>query len=100
GVNLLVATRLSDGRQVRLPLREHEQYWAFDSLPLSDSERDEIWRLDLGGQGKAAFWLDGTDNLFAMKEEHLRQVQLPPGQVELTLGAARVGRTPELGVAL
>lgn len=100
GVNLLVATRLSDGRQVRLPLREHEQYWAFDNLPLPDSERDEIWRLDLGGQGKAAFWLDGTDNLFAMKVQHLRQVQLPPGQVELTLGAARVGRTPELGVAL
>src|SRR5690554_7241277 len=35
-----------------------------------------------------------------MKVQHLRQVQLPPGQVELTLGAARVGRTPELGVAL
>lgn len=100
GVDTLVATRLSDGNQVRLPLRQYERYWEFDSTPLPESAQNEIWRLGLSGRGKAAFWLDGTDNLFALNALHLRALQQPRGQVVLDLGAGIRGRTPELGVAL
>ncbi|MDR2365577.1 MAG: hypothetical protein LBD68_06960 [Zoogloeaceae bacterium] len=100
GVNALRIMRLSDASALRLDLREHAQYSSFDSLPLPTSRRDEIWRLNLEGSGKAAFWLDGADNLFAQKPEHLHPLTRLPGRAALTLREDSPGATPRLGVGL
>ena len=100
GVEVLQATRLTDGTTLRLPLNRYQQYWRFDSLPLPVSIEPQIWRLSLGGSGKAAFWLDGTDNLFARNVRHLRGLDLPPGQVTLQVSERVLGPAPRLGVAL
>lgn len=100
GVGFLQATRLADGRVWRLPLNRYQQYWRFDSLPLPVSKEPRLWRLSLGGSGKAAFWLDGTANLFARDRRHLRALEQPPGQVRLQVSERVVGTAPQLGVAL
>jgi hypothetical protein len=100
GVSALRATRLSDASVLRLDLREHAQYSSFDRLPLPVSRQDETWRLNLEGSGKAAFWLDGADNLFAQKPEHLHPLTRLPGAVKLALRAEDLGPTPRLGAGL
>lgn len=100
GVEVLQATRLADGRSWRLPLHRYHQYWRFDSLALPVSPEPQVWRLSLGGSGKAAFWLDGTDNLFARDVRHLRALEQPPGQVKLQVSEGVLGPAPRLGVAL
>lgn len=100
GVEVLQATRLSDGKSWQLPLREYDQYWLFDRLSLPVSTDSQVWRLNLGGSGKAAFWLDGTDNLFARDVRHLRPLEQPPGMVTLEVSERVLGPTPRLGVAL
>lgn len=100
GVHALRVTRLSDGQTLRLDLRQYAQYSSFDRLPLPESKQDEIWRLTLEGSGKAAFWLDGADNLFAQKPEHLHRLAYPPGTVELTLTGNLLGALPRLGLGL
>lgn len=100
GVHALFAERQSDGRRVQLPLKPYRAYWRFDQQALPVSRRDETWRLGLQGSGKAAFWLDGTHNLFAQRAEDLGELPQAPGQVRLTLGRKVLGPTPNLGVAL
>ncbi|MDR1888043.1 MAG: hypothetical protein LBQ81_01435 [Zoogloeaceae bacterium] len=100
GVSALQATRLSDATTVRLNLQSHARYGAFDRVSLPVSRQDEIWRLKLEGQGKAAFWLDGVANLFAQKAEHLHPLRQTPGHVTLRLKENVLGPTPKLGVAL
>lgn len=100
GVRRLQVERLSDRRTLRLPLTDHSAYWRFDRLPLPLSGQDETWRLTLQGNGKAAFWLDGTDNLFAQSASQLAELPLADGQATLVVGDKVLGRTPDLGVAL
>ncbi|OLF54204.1 hypothetical protein [Pseudomonas chlororaphis] len=100
GVSLLQASRLSDGAKVRLALEQHGDYGQFDQVALPPAERDEVWRLSLGGAGKAAFWLDGTANLFAQDARQLQPLRLPRGEVRLHLQAPLLGPTPRLGIAL
>ncbi|MDR0735655.1 MAG: hypothetical protein LBF51_02280 [Zoogloeaceae bacterium] len=100
GVHALRATRLSDSQTLRLNLQQYAQYSSFDRMPLPESKQDEIWRLTLEGSGKAAFWLDGADNLFAQKPEHLHRLDYPSGMVELTLSGNILGAAPRLGLGL
>ncbi|WP_409298019.1 hypothetical protein [Pseudomonas sp. KCJK8993] len=100
GVSVLQAVRLSDGAKVRLGLENHDQYPQFDQAELPVAERDEVWRLSMGGSGKVGFWLDGTANLFAQDLRQLHPLQWTPGHVELNLHPQLAGPSPHLGVAL
>jgi len=100
GVRTLQVERLSDGKVLQLALKPYAGYWQFDQLPLPTSTGDETWRLRLQGRGKAAFWLDGTANLFAQRPNQLGPLPSAPGQVTLKAGTQVLGRTPDLGVAL
>ncbi|MBJ9976474.1 hypothetical protein IAE35_19990 [Pseudomonas sp. S75] len=100
GVRGLSAQRLSDGLQVNLALRPYPAYWQFDQQALPVSPQEQVWRLRLQGRGKAAFWLDGTANLFAQRADQLGDVANLPGQVRLRLQDRVLGRTPLLGVNL
>ena len=100
GVHALSAERLNDGVQVPLKLQRHSLYPRSDLVSLPVSAQDQVWRLRLHGKGKAAFWLDGTDNLFAQRPEHLYQPGRTAGRVRLTLHDRALGPTPKLGVAL
>jgi len=100
GVSSLQATRLSDGKKVRLDLQEHQHYGEFDQAALPLATTDEVWRLSLGGSGKAAFWLDGSANLFAQNVSQLHPLRVIPGEVQLSISSKILGKTPRLGVAL
>ncbi|EIM15723.1 hypothetical protein [Pseudomonas chlororaphis] len=100
GVSVLQASRLSDGAKVRLELKEHPAYGQFDQVALPPAEQDQVWRLALGGSGKAAFWLDGTANLFAQEVQQLHPLDQPRGEARLQLKAQILGTTPRLGIAL
>lgn len=100
GVNALQAQRVDDGQQLSLALKPHRAYWQFDQAALPVSDRPQTWRLRLQGSGKAAFWLDGTANLFAQNPQQLQPVHEESGEVRLTLHAMVLGRTPDLGIAL
>ncbi|VVM71609.1 hypothetical protein PS645_01795 [Pseudomonas fluorescens] len=100
GVNVLVAERLGDGTQLELKLQPYKEYPRFDRIDLPVSEKDQSWRLRLQGRGKAAFWLDGTANLFAQRPQHLQPLRQDTGHTELNLQAEVLGPTPRLGVAL
>jgi hypothetical protein len=100
GVHGLFAERLSDGRRIQLPLKPYRAYWRYDQQALPASNRDETWRLALQGSGKAAFWLDGSANLFAQRASDLGDLPQAPGQVRLKLTDKVLGPTPKLGVAL
>ncbi|MFB4390819.1 MULTISPECIES: hypothetical protein [unclassified Pseudomonas] len=100
GVSGLSAKRLGDGREVQLKLTPYPAYWRFDQQPLPVSNRDETWQLTLQGRGKAAFWLDGSANLFAQRADQLGDLANAPGQVLLAIDSQVLGHTPQLGVAL
>ena len=100
GVNALQAQRLDDGQQLSLALKPYRAYWQFDQVALPVSDQPQFWRLRLLGSGKAAFWLDGTANLFAQNAQQLQPLREEPGQVRLTLHDKVLGRTPDLGIAL
>ena len=100
GVRGLSAERLGDGKQVELRLKPYTDYPKFDQVALPVSDIDQNWRLRLEGRGKAAFWLDGTANLFAQRPEHLQPLRQDPGQTELNLHREVLGPTPRLGLAM
>ncbi|WP_426237684.1 hypothetical protein [Pseudomonas sp. TWP3-2] len=100
GVSALQAQRVGDGEQVSLALKAYRAYWQFDQVALPVSAQPQVWRLRLKGSGKAAFWLDGTANLFAQNPQQLKPLQAEPGQTRLTLHDKVLGRTPDLGIAL
>ncbi|TBW09967.1 hypothetical protein E0E52_04785 [Azotobacter chroococcum] len=100
GVEGLYAERLSDGHSLYLPLSRDLHYSRSDRIALPVSAEDRVWSLRLRGRGKAAFWLDGSANLFAQRPEHLFSPELAPGKVGLELHGEVLGPTPKLGVAL
>ena len=100
GVHELSAERLGDQLKVRLPLQRHALYPRSDQVSLPSAPEDAVWRLHLHGTGKAAFWLDGADNLFAQRPEHLFRPNQAPGRVALTLRDQVLGAPARLGVAL
>jgi len=100
GVSALQAQRMDDGQQRSLALKPYRAYWQFDQVALPVSDQPQVWRLRLQGSGKAAFWLDGTANLFAQNPQQLQPLREEPGQVRLTLHDKVLGRTPDLGIAL
>jgi len=100
GVRSLQARRVGDGKQLQLNLTPYPAYWQFDQLALPVADVEQIWRLHFQGNGKAAFWLDGTANLFAQDPAHLQPLRQDPGQVHLKLHANVLGPTPRLGIAL
>ena len=100
GVSGLRAVRLGDGNNVELKLKPYQDYPKFDQIALPVSDRDQDWRLRLQGSGKAAFWLDGTANLFAQRPQHLQPLRQNSGRTELNLHPEVLGPTPRLGVAL
>ncbi|MBA1200794.1 hypothetical protein G7009_03235 [Pseudomonas capeferrum] len=100
GVRALQAERLNDGAKVALTLKSYQAYPQFDKIALPASDIDQTWRLRLQGRGKAAFWLDGTANLFAQRPQDLQPLRQDSGRTELTVHADVLGPTPRLGVAL
>lgn len=100
GVRALQAERLADGQRLALALKPYPQHWHFDQVALPVTTTEQVWRLRLLGSGKAAFWLDGTANLFALRPEHLQPLREDDGQVRLTLYADVLGSTPRLGSGL
>lgn len=100
GVRALNAERLGDGKTVELRLKPYQEYPKFDQVALPVSDRDQDWRLRLQGRGKAAFWLDGTANLFAQRPQHLQPLRQDSGRTELALHPDMLGPTPRLGLAL
>ena len=100
GVRGLQARRVADGKQLQLNLKPYPAYWQFDQVALPVADVEQVWRLHLLGNGKAAFWLDGTANLFAQAPAQLRPLREDPGQTHLKVYAEVLGNTPKLGVAL
>lgn len=100
GVRALSAERLGDGKKVELRLKPYTDYPKFDQAALPVSDIEQNWRLRLEGRGKAAFWLDGTANLFAQRPEHLQPLRQDPGHTELNLHREVLGPTPRLGIAM
>ncbi|MHA6195193.1 hypothetical protein ACX3YG_12555 [Pseudomonas wadenswilerensis] len=100
GVSGLRAVRLEDGKALSLSLVQHPAYWQYEQVTLPVSTQAQVWRLELQGRGKAAFWLDGTTNLFARRVDDLQPLRELPGQVELRLGARHLGPTAKLGLNL
>ena len=100
GVGALLAQRVPDGKQVLLKLKPYRGYWQFDQVALPTASVEQVWRLRLQGSGKAAFWLDGTANLFAQQAQQLKPLRQDDGQTRLDLHQEVVGKTPSLGVAL
>ncbi len=98
GVRALQARRVADGKQLQLNLKPQRAYWQFDQVALPVADADQIWRVHLQGNGKVAFWLDGTANLFAQDPAHLQPVRQDPGQTHLTLHDEALGTTPKLGI--
>lgn len=101
GATGMVATRLSDGKRLTWTLGKHDEYVDFDSIGLPSSERDQIWQLDVKGSGKAAFWLEGAPNRFALEPASL-DVNWKRGQVHTGIRLTRetLGPVPRLGVAM
>lgn len=100
GVSGLRAVRLEDGQSLDLLLAPQPAYWQYQQVSLPRSARAQVWRLELQGSGKAAFWLDGTANLFARRPEDLQPLQEQPGTVALRLGSTQLGPTAKLGLNL
>ncbi|SEM53083.1 hypothetical protein SAMN04487857_102469 [Pseudomonas sp. ok272] len=100
GVNALHAERVSDDKQLDLVLKPYRDYWQYDQVALPVDTGEQVWRLTLRGSGKAAFWLDGTANLFAQAPQSLTPLRQDDGQVHLTVRGDVIGRTPDLGAAL
>ncbi|AIR90815.1 hypothetical protein [Pseudomonas cremoricolorata] len=100
GVRALEVERLGDGRRWHLALLPHQAYWEFERLALPQASTPQVFRLRLSGQGKAAFWLDGSANLFAQRVEHLGPLAQREGQVHLRVGNTRRGSSARLGVNL
>jgi hypothetical protein len=100
GVSGLQAQRVGDEQTLTLALKPYRAYWQFDQVALPVSQQEQVWRLRLRGTGKAAFWLDGTANLFAQNPQQLQPLREDPGQTHLTLHDKILGRTPDLGIAL
>ncbi|MGH8382397.1 hypothetical protein [Pseudomonas sp.] len=100
GVNALQAERLGDRTRVALRLKPTKDYPKFDQIALPVANTDQTWRLRLQGSGKAAFWLDGTANLFAQRPQHLQPLRQESGRTELNLHAQILGPTPRLGIAM
>lgn len=100
GVSGLRAVRLDDGQALSLALAAQPAYWQYAQVSLPTSPRPQVWRLELQGSGKAAFWLDGTANLFAQRVADLQPLQQQPGRVDLRLGQQRLGPTAKLGLNL
>lgn len=100
GVSGLSAVRVADGKRLSLTLVPHPTYWQYEQTALPVSQQPQVWRLELQGRGKAAFWLDGTANLFARRVEDLQPLHEQPGQVELRLGTRHLGPTAKLGLNL
>jgi hypothetical protein len=100
GVGALQAQRVSDGQKRSLALKPYRGYWQFDQVELPVASVDQVWRLRLQGSGKAAFWLDGTPNLFAQNPQQLKPLREDDGQTRLTLHQKVLGPTPNLAIAL
>ncbi|BCX67352.1 MULTISPECIES: hypothetical protein [Pseudomonas] len=100
GVSALQAQRVGDGKQVSVALKPYRAYWQFDQVELPVTKDEQVWRLRLQGSGKAAFWLDGTANLFAQNPRQLKPLREDNGQTHLTLHDKVLGNTPNLGIAL
>lgn len=100
GVGALQAQRIGDGQQLSLELKPYSAYGQFDQVALPVASTDQVWRLHFQGSGKAAFWLDGTANLFAQNPQQLKPLQEDDGQTRLTLHQEILGNTPSLGIAL
>lgn len=100
GVHTLRARRLSDDLIVEQALTAHDVYPRFDRRALPRASEDQLWELTLVGSGKAAFWLDGTENLFAPAPEALFTPTYPA--LELTWDARDnvLGPLPKLGAAM
>jgi len=100
GVGAFQAQRVGDGKQLSLALKPYPQYWEFDQVELPVASTDQVWRLRLRGSGKAAFWLDGTANLFAQNPQQLKPLREDPGQTRLMLHKEILGKAANLGMAL
>lgn len=100
GVSALQAQRVGDGKQVSVALKPYRAYWQFDKVELPVTREEQVWRLRFRGGGKAAFWLDGTTNLFAQNPQQLKPLREDDGQVRLALHDKVLGKTPHLGIAL
>jgi hypothetical protein len=100
GVGALQAQRVGDGKQLSLALKPYRAYWQFDQVALPVANTEQVWRLRLQGSGKAAFWLDGTANLFAQNPQQLKPLREDDGEARLTLHKEVLGHTPNLGIAL
>lgn len=101
GVGRFDATRQSDRRRVELDLGRHREYFRFDAVALPESPRREIWRLEMRGAGKVAFWLDDVPNLFVMRPDELFEPIMQAGSANIEVDPARVvGLPPRLGLAM
>lgn len=100
GATRVTLQRLRDNFIVKLDLEKYEEYQKFNSIQLPYSASDDIWQVSFNNSGKVAFWLDGTENLFALAPTQLNPVSLPDAQTEIVLTGQKSGLSPDIGVAL
>ncbi|MBV1883529.1 MAG: hypothetical protein KUG82_17950 [Pseudomonadales bacterium] len=106
--SLSIADSENSKNKYRLALKKSQRglYSDFQSLAIPAQDQEITWTLIFGGSGKVSFWLDGVNNLFAQRAEHLFIPKLAPGQVSVSVsnpikgGQSTKGQTPLLGAAL
>lgn len=94
-----VLTRIQDGAVMDLKLEPQTYYYQHSKFALPKETIETSYRLDLKGQGRAAFWLDGTDNLFTDRLSWYARPVMENGQAVMELPASPVpfGKVPIVG---
>lgn len=92
--------QLNAGVQLKLSTFDIKNYWQNNLIPIEQSTQNRVWRLAFQGKGKAAFWLDTTDNIFALRPEDLFVPKPLAGKGKITVGVKKLGRVPMVGTSL
>ncbi|MEX5591188.1 hypothetical protein ABFV45_27450, partial [Pseudomonas urmiensis] len=77
-----------------LTLKPYKDYPRYDQTAVPVTATEHRSRLRLHRSGKAAFWQDGTANLFAQRAQHMQRLRQDPGPAELQQPKAMLGSTP------
>lgn len=88
-----------NAHNIQLRLNKHKHHWEFDCIRIKAKSQTTTWRLQWNKPGKAAFWLDGTHNLFAQRPDALFIPKHKPGNALIKLSHKILGTTPAIGVA-
>ncbi|MBU2712755.1 hypothetical protein [Zooshikella harenae] len=88
------------GIQLSLSTFDIKKYWQNNIVPIEQSTKRRVWRLVFKGKGKVAFWLDTTENVFALRPEDLFVPKHLAGKGKIKVGLKKLGPVPWVGTSL